>query len=160
VDYDVSLLTGAQVANEVGMPNLANVAASAELDLDAITLNAHRWVFARLEGNGISPALLANESRLKGAVAAETLEMLFGTGMIIGEAGARASDAGGREYWGRRARDLVDTFRPRYTTADSPARAREGIPAVGHVSGGLTFSGDELREVTERFTGAVPEVSP
>ena len=147
--YDTSLLTGAQVVDVAGVPSLANLAASAELTLNTFTLNAHRWVYSRLESNGIDPSLLTNESRLHDAIAFEVVARAASAGQIRGVDG---------DYFHRRAAEIVDKFRPVYASADTPRRSSEGIPVVGHVSPGLVFSGDLQSTDIDYISDDIPSV--
>ncbi len=136
MSYDVSLLTGAQLVEQTGVQDLANLAADSELVLNTFALNAHRAVYRRLQARGIDPTLITNEDQLKDAVAYEAVGRLALAG-YLGSVDAQAmlqlaKDAAGQDW------------RPTYASADSPRHGGESVPAVGHVEDALfsTFTED------------------
>lgn len=141
---DSALLTTAtQVAELTGVQHLANVEAAGQITVANGLLAAHRWVFDRLRRRFAAAKLatLTNTEALELAVACRYLEILAAGGTLAGDALARATELGGREYWGQQAREEVDAFNPEFTGHDAPQRADEGIPAVGHVDAPM-FMGD------------------
>lgn len=137
MDYDTSLLTGAQLVEQTGVQDLANLATDAELVLNTFALNAHRAVWRRLKARGIDPTALSNEALLKDAVAFEAVGRLALAGYL--------GSTDGPTYLAMSEKASGAEFRPEYadTSADSPRHAGEGVPVVGHVDeGGLTFSDD------------------
>ena len=73
MDYDTSLITGAQIVDHTGVQDLANLVTDAELVLNTFALNAHRAIWRKLKARGIDPTALSNESLLKDAVAYEAV---------------------------------------------------------------------------------------
>jgi hypothetical protein len=125
MDYDTSLVAGADIVNLTGVQDLANLATDAELVLNTLALSAHRAIYRKLEARGIDPTLLTNESRLKDAVAYEAVGR-FALAGYLGTTDAQAMLALADKASG------VE-FRPVYASADTPANASSGIPAVGHL---------------------------
>lgn len=131
MSYDSALLTGAQLVEQTGVQDLANLEADAELDLDTLTLNAQRWVYRQLYKRGIDPTAVTNESWLKDAIAWATLARLADGG-YLGERDALADL--------ERAKAELDDFTPTYSaTVEAGRSAGEGMPAVGHVSEEIVF---------------------
>lgn len=152
MSYDSSLITGAEIVTLTGFQNLGNLTTGGDLtDLDAFALSAHRAVFRTLEAQGIDPTLLSNENRLKDAVAYEALYRLALARAIGIDVDAAAMKEQGAESVGSK-------FRPEYTTGDTPRHADEGIPAVGHYSPGLVYSGDDVGSDLDFFTEDTPTV--
>lgn len=138
MDYDTALITGAQIVDHTGVQDLANLATDAELTLNTFALNAHRTIYRMLEGMGVDPTLITNETRLYEAVAWEAVNRLALSGYVSGEA---------EQFAAKRNEVLFGVngmggYRPTYATADEARTADEGAPAVGHIDGGLIFSGD------------------
>ncbi len=128
MDYDTSLLTGAQLVTQTGVQSLANLVASAELALNDFALAAHRAVFRKLKARGIDPTLLTDQSKaeLKDAVAYEAVGRLALAG-YLGDTDAAAMLAMGEAACGQ-------GWRPDYAdTSDSPGTGADAIPAVGHL---------------------------
>lgn len=146
MDYDTSLITGAQIVEHTGVTDLASLATDSELVLNTFALHAHRAIYRRLEGSGIDPTLLTNESRLKDAVAFESCKRLA----LAGHLNRSPSD------FSTEVDAAVSSFRPVYASADSPRNAGEGIPVVGHVDAGPIFSGDIETEHTRYFSDDTP----
>lgn len=138
------LTTAAQVAALTGVQNLENVEAAAQVTVANGLLAAHRWVFDRLRRRFTAAQLatISNTEALELAVACRFLEFCAGAGVLVGDASARAVESGPREYWGKQARDEVDSFAPEFASYDAPRRSSEGIPAVGHVDASPMFFGD------------------
>ncbi len=136
MDYDTSLLTGAQLVEQTGVQDLANLATDAELVLNTFALNAHRAVWRKLKARGIDPTALSNEALLKDAVAYEAVGRLALAGYL--------PNVNGSEMLALSAAACGADFRPEFTDSTDVARhAGEGVPVVGHVDeGGLTFSDD------------------
>lgn len=127
MDYDTSLLTGAQLVEQTGVQDLANLVTDAELVLDTFALNAHRAVWRRLKARGIDPTALSNQALLKDAVAFEAVGRLAMAGYL--------GSTDGPAYLAMSAQAAGPDFRPEYadTSTDSPRHAGEGVPVVGHV---------------------------
>lgn len=136
--YDTSLLTGAQLVEQTGVQDLANLATDNELVLNTFALTAHRAVWRRLKARGIDPTALSNEALLKDAVAFEAVGRLALAGYLGSTDGpaclAMSVQASGAD------------FRPEFSDlgSDSPRNSGEGVPVVGHVDdrNGATFFDD------------------
>lgn len=154
MSYDSALITGAQIVDHTGVQDLANLATDAELVLNTFALNAHRTIYRMLEGMGVDPTLLANESRLNEAVAWEAVGRLSLAGYLPGTDHAA--------FFGKRDEVLFGVngkggFRPDYASADEPRQAHEAIPSVGHADGGMVFSGDMPGTTSGYFSDDYPE---
>jgi hypothetical protein len=149
MSYDTSLLTGAQLVEHVGVLGLANVEATAELDLDTFALQAHRAIYRRLQANGYDPTALTNQEQLKDAIAYEAVGRLALAGRITG-VDAMAFLA--------IAKESVRDFRGAFATEDAAGRTGGGVPAVGHLDGGLIFSGDPTLDDRDYFSDDTPSV--
>ena len=127
MDYDTSLITGAQIVDHTGVQDLANLVTDAELVLNTFALNAHRAIWRKLKARGIDPTALSNESLLKDAVAYEAVGRLALAGYL--------PNVSGSEVLALSAAACGADFRPEYSDSatDSPRHAGEGIPVVGHV---------------------------
>lgn len=147
MSYGTSLVAGTDVANLVGLPHLANLSASGEITLNTFVLSAHQEVYSMLRGMGIDPTLLTNETELRAAVALMAVAAGAEMGQIQGVDAERVRV---------RAERLVKGFTPLYSTANSPRRADEGIPLVGHVDGGFVFHGDFPAKGLDFFSGDTP----
>ena len=125
--YDTSLLTGAQLVEQTGVQDLANLATDAELVLNTFALNAHRAVWRKLKARGIDPTALSNESLLKDAVAFEAVGRLALAGYL--------GSTDGQAYLAMSVQASGPDFRPEYTddATDVARHAGEGLPVVGHV---------------------------
>lgn len=146
MSYDSALITGAQIVEHTGVTDLASLATDSELVLDTFALHAHRAIYRRLEGNGIDPTLLTNEDRLKDAVAFEACKRLA----LAGHLNRNPAD------FSAEVDATIASFRPVYASADSPRNAGEGIPVVGHLDSGPTFSGDLGFDLPGYFSDGTP----
>lgn len=137
LDRDSALLTTkAEVVAQTSVQDLGNLESDAEFSVADVLLEAHRWVYDRLKRRFGAAALatLTNQVELKRAVAFRFLE-LVSAGGYLGDAGARAAEAGGRSYWGEQAREEVDEFQPEFSdSTDEPRRSDEGVPRVANLS--------------------------
>lgn len=155
------LTTIAEVVDLTAVQDLASLESDSEFSVADTLLRAHEWVFDRLKARLGRSALgaLTNETELERAVAWRFLEIVSAAG-YLGDAGARAAEAGGRGYYGEQAREELDNFAPEYSgNADAPRRSTEGIPAVGHLDGGAVFFGDLTSEPSQFFSDSFPSSS-
>lgn len=131
MDYDTSLITGAQIVEFSGVQDLANLATDGELVLNTFALNAHREVFARIEGHG-DLSILSNADRLKPVVADLAVAKLAAAGYLPGidpptffgrvDAAIGSPDGSIKGY-----------FRPLFTDTNSQRRINESLPSFSHL---------------------------
>lgn len=149
ITYGTALITGAAIVTYTGVQDLANLATDAELVLNDMATTATNVVYRKLQARGIDPTLITNQTHLYDAVAFIAVYRLALAGYLPGvDLAAMKAEA----------EDALAGFRPVYASADSPRHGNEGIPAVGHVTGGLVFSGDMPIADTDYFTDDTPTV--
>lgn len=150
--YGTPLVAGNDIAALTYQQTLANLAPSGgEIDLDDVALTAHQAVFSALAKRlgRDQLALISNEEELRQAVAFEAVSQLALLGYLD-------LDADRLERVQVKARNLLDNFTPVYSSGDSPRVASEGVPAVGHLSPGLVFSGDAAGSELDYFNENLP----
>lgn len=131
------LTTKAQVVAIAAHPGLASLEDSGEFSVATTLAEAHKWVYDAVKRRiGIDAcALLTNTEELERAVAFKFLELVAASGLLGGAGeGARAADAGARDYYGRLASEEADAFVPAYPSDDTPRVIGEGKPYVRNLS--------------------------
>lgn len=101
-----------------------------------LLLTAHRWVYDRLRRRWTAAQLatVTNANGLEAAVAWRFAEVAAAQDLLGGDAGARAADAGSREFFGEQALEQVDGWRPEFPEADSPRASADGIPRIKNLT--------------------------
>lgn len=136
MDYDTALVTtAAEVANLTGRQGASNLE-NAGFTLATFLLNAHRWVYRRLEERGIDPTALSNQARLGSAEAMYAISLLVAGGHLDAIEGADAT------FYMEAARREVDEFVPAYSETTARGRtAGEALPMVGTFEEGIWHQG-------------------
>ncbi len=135
--YGTGLITGAQIVEFTGIQDLANLTTDGELVLNTFAQRASDAIYRRLEGAGLTPALLTNENRLGDAVAYEAAERLALAGYFTG--GTSADFAA-------KVSQALREFHPTYASGEEARNATEGVPSVGHADVGSVFSDDTVSD--------------
>ena len=135
--YDTALLTtAAEVAALTGRANIDNLASSGFVLADFL-LEAHRWVYRKLEFQGIDPTSVTNQARLHTAIAMRAVALLVGGNYLDSTEGATA------EFYQAAAEREVSEYVPTYsTTTDKGRSAGEDSPALGNFEDGTWHLGD------------------
>lgn len=145
--YDSPLLTtAAQVAHLTGRQQLGNLE-SADFELEAYLLEAHRWVYERLANRwGRELATITNENYLRRAVAYKVVDDLVKAGIL------ELADGLDVDHYLLEAKDMVDSFHPTYPSGQENRVASEDLPCAGNFENGMHFVGSDAPTRTYRAT--------
>lgn len=115
-----ALIAEARVVNLTGRQDLSRLETGGEFDRDELLVTATDWVYDGLEGQGIDPTLLTNETRYERAVATYFL-FLLAEGSYIGEDAAALLE---------RAQNEFDRVRPVVSSGDEGAMTSTAVPTI------------------------------
>ena len=141
MDRDTALVTTlAEVANLTSLQQLDNLESGGDLTIVTLLLNAHRAIYDELVTSGIDPALISNQSYLKGAIAWEAALVLASDPKI--ELDPLFCQA--------RRDEALRRFRPIYVDSTSvPRNSTEGVPEVANFDDGFVFGPGPRRSKTQ-----------
>lgn len=127
--------TVARVVQLTGQQDLANLESSGQLTVTDLLVTASDTIYDRLEGDGVDPTLLTNETAYERAVAWELLSSLFALGYIGEDPQSdfeRAQASVERHY---------AMVKPKTSAADAGRRANEAVPVLGNFEQGWAYGG-------------------
>lgn len=115
-----ALIAEARVVELTGRQDLARLETGGEFDRDSLLITASDWVYDGLEGVGIDPTLLTNQTRYERAVAAYFL-FLLAEGGYIGEDSAPLFE---------RAQTEFGRVRPELSAGDEGHMTNAPVPTI------------------------------
>lgn len=145
--------TIARVVQLTGQQNLTNLQTGSDPTVVTdLLVTASDTIFDRLEGDGIDPTQLTNETAFERAVAWEMLSSLYANAYLVteNETATEAFDRGQAQV--DRHYGMV---RPKTTDANDPRRANESRPRLANFDRGWVFAGDNDPRLDE-YTTARP----
>lgn len=129
------VLTRARVVQLTGVQDLANLEADGELTLTDLLVTASDAIYDQLDGDGVDPTKLTNETRYERAVAWHFLALLVIGGYLSLPAGMEAP---------RNEQGQADPYawsdphykrvQPQLSEGDGPPRAGSHVPRVRNVN--------------------------